>query len=86
MARLATHRNLGVCRLERIGRRVIALAHLGRVAVGAHEVPVLRPTRPVQLVGVIQLIGGVLAEPALATLFARPRIPVHRDSLQAPTG
>ena len=39
-----------------------------------------------QLIGVIDLLGGVLAEPALATLLARTRIPGHRDRLQSPAG
>jgi len=37
-------------RLEFIGSGIVIFAHICRVAIGAHEIPILRRSRPVQLV------------------------------------
>ena len=81
---LATHRYLGESRVERVARGVITLAHLGGVAIGAHEVPVLRALRPVQLVTMVDALIGVLPEPALAAPLLGSRIPGQGQRLQAP--
>ena len=63
------------------GRRVVALAHVRRVTVGAHVVPVLLPTRPVELVAGGELLVGVEIDPA-----PRVHVPRARVGLQASAG
>ena len=75
MTRFAADVDLGPACLELIGGGIVILAHVGRVAVGAHEVPILRWTRPVQLVLVSDPLVGVKVKPALAAFFLRPRVP-----------
>ena len=56
--------------------RIVVLAQLGRVALGAHEVPGLIDAGPVQRIAGVQVLVGVEVEPALAALIlraARPR-------------
>ena len=53
---------------EAIVRRVVVLAHAGRMALGAHEVPVLVQPGPVQDVVVLDLLVRIEMEPALAAL------------------
>ena len=83
MTRLATDRDLLPCGAKRVAAGVVALHHFARVAIGAHEVPVLRALRPVQLVAEIQLLVRILAEPALTARGFRARVPAHRQCLQA---
>ena len=64
-----------------VGRRVVVLPHVGRVAVGAHVIPVLLPLRPVQLVARIDPLVRVEVEPALSSLAGRPRIPGDGECL-----
>ena len=67
-------------------RGVVVLVHVGRVALGAHEVPVLR--------GRVQCSGSVVSDvllrievkPALAALRLRARIPGDRERLHAAVG
>src|SRR5215475_5580216 len=66
---------------ESIGGGIVVLPDAGRVAVGAHEVPVLRRPRPVQLVVVRHAFGGVEVKPALAACFLRTRVPGDRERL-----
>src|SRR5678815_3615453 len=68
----ASDTDLRPARAESIGRCVVVLSHRGRVAVGAHVVPVLRRARPVELVGVGDPLIGVQMKPALATIRAGP--------------
>ena len=62
---------------RRIGvfRGVVVLAQLGRMALGAHEVPGLVEPGPVQRVAGVQVLVGIEVEPALAALVLRPRCP-----------
>src|SRR5262245_54097281 len=81
VARLATHVDLRPARIESISRRVVVLPDARRMAVGAHEVPVLRRTCPVELVVVRDAIGRVKMKPTLAALRRRTRIPGDRKRL-----
>ena len=64
--------------------QVIAAPQIGRVAVGAHPVPVLVDPCPMQLVVVRDLLVGIEMKPALAALLLRPRIPGQAQRLEAP--
>ncbi len=86
MARLATDRHLRPRGREAVVRRVVAFAHIGRMAIGAHEVPVLRALRPVQLVAEVDLLVRVQVKPALAALGCLARIPGDRQGLNLPAG
>ena len=83
VAGLAADADLGERRGEAIGRRIVVLAHAGRMALGAHEVPVLVQLGPVQDVVVTDLLVGIEVEPALAARFLRPAVPGDRQRLQA---
>ena len=83
VAGLAADRHLGVAGVVSACRVVVALADIRRVAVRAHEVPVLRALRPVQFVAMVEHFFGVLAEPALSAGLFRPRVPGDRHRLQA---
>ena len=67
--------DLGPACLEFIGGGIVILAHVGGVAVGAHEVPILRRTRPVKLVLMSDPLTGVKVKPALPAFILRPRVP-----------
>ena len=69
-------------RVKRVCGGVVILAHVGRVAVGAHEIPVLRIPRPVQFIAVVDLIVRIEVEPALAAPRFRPSVPGDRQGLQ----
>ncbi len=71
---------------KRVFRRVVVLAHAGRVALGAHEIPVLVELRPVQDVVVADFFIGIEVEPALSALVLRPAVPGDPQRLQAPVG
>src|SRR5262249_7162970 len=64
----ATDVDLGPVGLESIGCRLIVLAQTGRMAVRAHEVPVLRGPRPMQLVVMRHALIGIHVKPTLAAL------------------
>ena len=83
VAGLAADRHLGVAGVVGTFGVVVALADIRRVAVRAHEVPVLRALRPVQFVAMVEHFFGVLAEPALSAGLFRPRVPGDRHRLQA---
>ena len=82
VAGLAADRDLRVAGVVAARRVVVALADIGGVAVGAHEVPVLRALRPVQLVTVVELLRGILPEPALAARLGGTRVPGDGHGLQ----
>ena len=86
VAGLAADADLGEVRREAVLRRVVVLAHAGRMALGAHEVPVLIELRPVQDVVVLDVLVGIEVEPALAALVLRPRVPGERERLHAAVG
>ena len=86
MAGLATHADLGEAGGEAVVGGVVVLAHAGRVALGAHEVPVLVQLGPVQDVAVLDLLVGIEMEPALAADVLRPAVPGDRQRLQPAVG
>ena len=62
------------------------LLEVGRMAFGAHEVPVVLAARPVQRVAGLDVLPGMQVEPALAALVERARVPGHGQSLHAFVG
>src|SRR5262249_32614520 len=75
VAGLATDAHLRPRAGEAVVRRVVVLAHAGRVALGAHEIPVLVQLRPMQDVVVLDLLIRIEMEPALAALILGPSVP-----------
>ncbi|MNO62954.1 hypothetical protein D3C76_536390 [compost metagenome] len=65
---------------------VVVFHQAGRMAVGAHAVPVLVATGPVQRVVGGKSLPGVEREPALPALRLRPAVPGDGQRLQAPAG
>ena len=86
MAGLAADADLRERCGKAIGRRIVVLAHAGRMTFGAHEVPVLVQLGPVQDVVVTDLLVRIEVEPALAALCLRSAVPGHRQGLQAAVG
>src|SRR5262249_1628144 len=86
VAGLASHAGLRPRRGAAGARRVVILDDPGRMALGAHEVPVLIQSRPMQHVVVLDLLVRVEMEPALAALLFRARVPGDRERLQAAVG
>src|SRR5262252_898202 len=82
MAGLTADVDVRPARSESIGRGVVVLPDAGRMTVGAHEVPVLRRPRPVQLVVAGDALGGVEVKPPLAAVLPRARIPRDRKRLE----
>ncbi len=68
-------------RLVAVLLRMVALRHVGRVALGAHEVPVLIRPGPVKRVAVRHLFLRVEVEPALPALLRRPGVPADVQGL-----
>ena len=69
---------------EAIIYRVVVLAYTGRMALGAHEVPILIQLSPMQDVVVANLLIRIEVEPALAATVLRPAVPGDRECLQTP--
>ncbi len=65
VARFTADMDLRPGRRELVGRRIVVLPQVRRVAVGAHEIPVLLPARPVQFVVSRNRFVRIEAEPAL---------------------
>ena len=86
MACLARHVQLRPRRGELLRGRVEALAQVRRMALGAHEVPVLPAAGPVQPVAGLDVLAGVEMEPALPALRLRPAVPGDRQRLHAAAG
>ena len=86
MAGLTAHADLGPAGGEAVIRRVVILAHAGRVALRAHEIPVLVQLGPVQHVVVLDLLARIEMEPALPALLLRPGVPGDRERLQPAVG
>src|SRR5262245_26476337 len=86
VTRLAAHADLREGRGEAVVDGVVVLAHAGRVALRAHEIPVLVQLGPVQDVVVPDLLVGIEVEPALAALVLRAAVPGERQRLQAAVG
>ena len=83
MAGFAADRDFRVCCCKRVVRSVIAHLKIGRVALGAHEVPVLLTPGPVQQVSGCDVLVGIEVEPALTTVRVGTRIPGERQGLHA---
>ena len=86
MARLATDADFRPSRGETIGLGVVILAQAGRVALRAHEIPVLVQLGPVQDIVVLDLLVGIEVKPALAAFFLRPAVPGDRQCLNTTVG
>src|SRR6516165_8282132 len=82
MAGLAADADLGPGAGEAVIRRVVILAHAGRVALRAHEIPVLVELGPMQHVVVLDLLVRMEMEPPLSALFLTAAIPGDRQRLQ----
>src|SRR5262245_24756807 len=82
MACLAADADLCPGAGEAVIRRVVILAHAGRVALRAHEVPVLVQLGPMQDVIVLDLLVRIEMEPALSALLLRAGVPGDRERLQ----
>ena len=65
---------------------VVVLAQVGRMAIGAHVVPILIDAGPVASVTRRDLLAGIQKEPPLAATLARPRIPGDSQRLQTSAG
>ena len=83
VARLARDVDLGEAGRETIGLRVVALVQIGRVALRAHEVPVLLKPGPVQRIAGPQRLVRVQVEPTLSALRAGSRVPGDAERLDA---
>jgi len=86
VARLASDRQLGPGGRVPVARGIVALADARRMAIRAHVVPVLRAPRPVELVAVVDLLGGIEVKPPLAALRRRARVPGDGERLEASAG
>ena len=86
VARLARDVDLVPLRVEGAGLRVEVLPQVGRVALGALEVPVLLQAGPVQRIAGLDVLARIEVEPALAALRLRPRIPRDAQGLHAAAG
>jgi hypothetical protein len=75
VAGLTAHTDFCPYRIVSIIGRIVILAHAGRMALRAHEVPILTELRPMQDVVVLDLLIRVEMEPVLAALLFRPAVP-----------
>jgi hypothetical protein len=66
--------------------RIVALAQIGRMALGTLQCPVVVDAGPVQGVAMVDLLLWIEVEPALPAFALRPRIPGDRQHLVAPVG
>src|SRR5664279_5450657 len=66
--------------------QIVVLAQIGGVAIGAHVVPRLIVSGPVQRIGRPQLLAGIEVEPALAALLFAARIPSYDEALETAVG
>src|SRR5215510_12350853 len=82
MAGLAADVDLGPGAGEAVIRRVVISAHAGRVALRAHEIPVLVQLGPMQNIIVLDLLVRIEVEPALSALLLRAGVPGDRERLQ----
>ena len=86
MAGLAADTDFRPRGVEAIVGSVVILPYAGRMALGAHEVPVLIELGPVQHVVVLDLLIGVEMKPALAALVLRPAVPGDGERLYPAVG
>ena len=76
--------DLGPACLEFIAGGIVILSQAGRVTIGAHEIPILRRSRPVKLIPVTNAVVGIKVKPALSAFLLRPRVPRNRQRLNPP--
>src|SRR3990172_1845980 len=81
VARLAADVQLAPAAPVRVRRRVVALLEIGRVALGAHQVPVLIAPRPVQ-----RIVGRELLSPVKGKTTLLAGAPGDRQAREAPAG
>ncbi len=86
VARFARHVDLRPRRGETVGGRGVVLVDVGRVALGAHVVPVLVRPGPVQDVVVGDVLVRIQVKPALAALVLRAGVPADVERLHAAVG
>ena len=86
VASLAADTNFRVGRIKRITGGIKPHLKMGRMTLGAHVIPVLLQTSPVQFVIRRNVLVGILMKPALTAFGLRPRVPGKRERLQATTG
>src|SRR3954467_13008763 len=86
VAGLTADTDLGPRSAEAIVLGIVVLSHAGRVALGAHEVPVLVQLGPMQDIVVADLLMGIEVEPALAAVVLRTAVPGDRQRLGQPPG
>src|SRR5215470_1395305 len=79
----ATDADLGETRVKAILRRVVVLLDAGRVALRAHEIPILIELGPMQHVVVPDLLVRIEVEPVLASLLLGACVPGKRQRLDA---
>ena len=84
VAGLAGDVDLGPARPVAVARRLVVLAQVGRVALGAGVVPGLVAAGPVDRLAGVDVLARVEVEPALPALLLRPRVPGDAERLQAP--
>jgi len=82
VAGLATDTDLRKARGKAVVGRVVILAHARRMALRAHEIPVLIEPGPVQRVVVLDLLVGIKMKPALPALVFWPGVPGNGQRLQ----
>jgi hypothetical protein len=86
VAGLAADADLGPGGGEAVRRGVVILAHAGRMALRAHEIPILVQLGPVQDVVVLDVLVRIEMKPALAAVALRAAVPGDREGLQAAVG
>ena len=82
VAGLAADADLGPGGGEAVFGGVVILVHAGRVALRAHEIPVLVQLGPMQDIIVLDLLARIEMKPALPALLLRPAVPGDRERLQ----
>src|SRR5262249_51418557 len=86
VAGLAADADLGPGGGEAVVRGVVVLAHPGRVALRAHEIPVLVQLGPMQNIIMLDHLVRLEMEPGLAAFLLRPAVPGDRQRLQPAVG
>src|SRR5262249_19509128 len=84
MTGFAADTDLRPGRCVAVVRRIVVLADAGRVALRAHEIPVLIELGPMQDVVMLDVLVRIEMEPALSAFFLRAAIPRDRERLHAP--
>ena len=86
MTGLAGHIDFGPGRVISPTCSIVVFLQVGGVALGAHEIPILRAPGPVQFILVVDLFIGIQMKPPLPALLFRPAVPDNRKCLQSAAG